>query len=401
VSTVRLVGCGAKHTVAVLGNGDLFMWGRPDFGILGRAKSDVIVEPVLIDALWRREIGEGGADKARSLNKAEITELLNQQLTAQEIMRYYPDIEADSEAALFLAKAVAEDRETKVVQLQKELEEARHANEIALQKFIADQERAFEEKEKEGMAVLLERRDHLQGQAEMHEKAVFYQNQVAETLEKEVAQMDVQIEEAINSREDSLAQARTGEKATLAKALHLALESLKQAKLYKDHEYKGARKQAELAKAELESVQADLSLARVEIRKHEKLGYKKSIEHLRELVEEISALSQRLAETSLEHIDPGSHGVPTDQTGLRKLIELSNAEIDRICAQAGAFAADEHVDVSVRQQLATMLFDNAAMRKQLNAYTEGILLQTMDRLNQQEQGAVSGAQQSQNLISYI
>ena len=27
-----------------------------------------------------------------------------------------------------------------------------------------------------------------------------------------------------------------------------------------------------------------------------------------------------------------------------------------------------------------MLFDNAEMRKQLNAYTEGILLQTMERL---------------------
>ena len=36
----------------------------------------------------------------------------------------------------------------------------------------------------------------------------------------------------------------------------------------------------------------------------------------------------------------------------------------------------------VRQQLATMLFDNAEMRKQLNAYTEGILMQTMERLDQ-------------------
>jgi len=40
------------------------------------------------------------------------------------------------------------------------------------------------------------------------------------------------------------------------------------------------------------------------------------------------------------------------------------------------------VDVEVRQQLATMLFDNAEMRKQLNAYTEGILMQTMERLDQ-------------------
>lgn len=36
--------------------------------------------------------------------------------------------------------------------------------------------------------------------------------------------------------------------------------------------------------------------------------------------------------------------------------------------------------MTVRQQLATLLFDNAEMRKQLNAYTEGILTQTMERL---------------------
>ena len=50
--------------------------------------------------------------------------------------------------------------------------------------------------------------------------------------------------------------------------------------------------------------------------------------------------------------------------------------------QAATFASDDHVDVEVRQQLATMLFDNAEMRKQLNAYTEGILMQTMERLDQ-------------------
>ena len=66
--------------------------------------------------------------------------------------------------------------------------------------------------------------------------------------------------------------------------------------------------------------------------------------------------------------------------GLRELIAISNTDIDRICAQAADFASDDHVDVAVRQQLATLLFDNAEMRKQLNAYTEGILTQTMERL---------------------
>ena len=64
-----------------------------------------------------------------------------------------------------------------------------------------------------------------------------------------------------------------------------------------------------------------------------------------------------------------------------KMVEMSNADIDRICTQAAEFASDDHVDVVVRQQLATLIFDNAEMRKQLNAYTEGILMQTMERLD--------------------
>ena len=65
-----------------------------------------------------------------------------------------------------------------------------------------------------------------------------------------------------------------------------------------------------------------------------------------------------------------------------KVWSRAQADIDRICTQAATFASDDHVDVEVRQQLATMLFDNAEMRKQLNAYTEGILMQTMERLDQ-------------------
>ena len=39
-------------------NGDLYLWGRPDFGKLGRARMDAYNEPVRIDALWRREVAE-------------------------------------------------------------------------------------------------------------------------------------------------------------------------------------------------------------------------------------------------------------------------------------------------------------------------------------------------------
>ena len=86
-STARLLGCGSKHTVAVLGNGSLYMWGRADFGKLGRSKSDAQTEPFLIEALWRREVAAGSTDKTKSLSKAEISELLEQRLDVHDILR--------------------------------------------------------------------------------------------------------------------------------------------------------------------------------------------------------------------------------------------------------------------------------------------------------------------------
>merc|ERR1712091_630720 len=109
----------------------------------------------------------------------------------------------------------------------------------------------------------------------------------------------------------------------------------------------------------------------------------------------MASLSHRLRETALENIDPMIYGAPRDEAGLHKLIEISNAEIDRICTQATEFTSDDHIDVSVRQQLSSLLFDNAAMRKQLNAYTEGILMQTMERIENRRRPASSENNASQ------
>jgi len=178
---------------------------------------------------------------------------------------------------------------------------------------------------------------------------------------------------------DTRPQARTADKAALEKSLRLALDSVKQAKLDKEGEMRAAKLQATAAQNDLEKAQRDLSTVRVEIRKHERHGFKTSIERTHKLVSHISALSQRLSETAIENIEPSKSGSVSTTAGLRKLIEIANADIDRICTQAAEFASDDHVDVVVRQQLATLIFDNAEMRKQLNAYTEGILMQTMER----------------------
>lgn len=118
---------------------------------------------------------------------------------------------------------------------------------------------------------------------------------------------------------------------------------MRQAKQDKEHELASAKRQAAFAQEELEQAQKDLSRTRVDIRKHEKSGYKKSIDHMRSLVAQVSALSQRLAETAIEHIEPTKHGTTNSAVGLRELLSISNNDIDRICAQAADFASDDHV----------------------------------------------------------
>jgi len=380
-STVRLIGAGSRHSVCVFGNGEVYMWGRPDFGRLGRAKNDAALTPRKEEALWRREVAEGHTDRTKALGKQEITELLDQNLDVHDIERYFPDIQSDSDAALYLARAVADDLQKRVNQLHKELDQARQDNARQLDDYVREQEKAFEDREREGLDELLKRRRELEMNVEMHEKTVFFQTQVAAKVEEELRELTSQIAKEQIDRDERLAQARTEQKTELNKSLNLALDSLKQHKKDKEIELQTAKKQAAYAQEDLEQAQQALSLTRVDIRKHEKLGYKKSIDNTKLLIAQIAALSQRLAETAVEHIDPSMHGVLNSTAGLRDLLAISNADIDRICAQAAEFASDDHVDVVVRQQLATLLFDNAEMRKQLNAYTEGILTQTMQKLD--------------------
>jgi len=381
-STVRLIGAGAKHSVAVMHNGDLYLWGRPDFGKLGRARMDAYNEPVRIDALWRREVAEGHTDRTKALGKEEITELLNQNLDVHDIERYFPDIQSDPEAALYLAKAVADDLQKRVTRLEAELHQAREDQKTQLDKYIAKQEEAFALKEKQGLEKLLEDRQRLEKAVETHQNSVHFQTTVEENVQKELAELNAQIGKDEMDRTELLEQAHTSEKADLDKSLRQALDALRQAKKDKEIALVTAQKQVRHATEELEAAQGALSTARVEIQKHQKLGYVKSIDQTTLLIKQVSSLSQRLAETAIEHIDPSKQAKIDNPRSLRDLLAMSDEEIDGIMSDAAAFCSDEYVDVSVRQDLATLLFDNAEMRKQINAYVGGILTQTMETLDQ-------------------
>lgn len=355
--------------------------------MLGRSKKDALNEPARIDALWRREVAEGHTDRTKALGQQEISELLDQNLNVHDIERYFPDIQSDPDAALFLAREVAKDLQQRVERLQGELEQAREDNATQLDKYVAEQEKAFEEREKEGLEDLLSRRRELEMNVEMHEKTVYFQTQVANRVEEELKEITAQLAKENVDREEALAQARYADKATLDKRLRVALNSLRQAKQDKEVELQGALRAAEHAQEDRDQARQALSLTRVDIRKHEKLGYKKSIDNTKRLIKQVAALSQRLAETSIEYMDPSEQSSLGSKAGLTDLLAKSNDDIDRICSQAAEFASDDHVDVEMRQQLATLLFDNAEMRKQLNAYTDGILTETMKRV---EQGGLKG-----------
>jgi len=139
--------------------------------------------------------------------KTEIRELLEQQLNVHDILRYFPDIEADPEAALFLSKAVAIDLQHRVQTLQAELEQAHQDRESALERFIADQERAFEEKERDGLDILIQKKVELEAQVETFEKSLFFQTQLSIRLAQELHQLGSQIDKEEVDRVEALAQA--------------------------------------------------------------------------------------------------------------------------------------------------------------------------------------------------
>lgn len=45
-------------------NGDVFIWGRPDFGRLGRSKRAGSSVPLLVESLWRSEMSKGRVSAA-------------------------------------------------------------------------------------------------------------------------------------------------------------------------------------------------------------------------------------------------------------------------------------------------------------------------------------------------
>ena len=94
----------------------------------------------------------------------------------------------------------------------------------------------------------------------------------------------------------------------------------------------------------------------------------------------VASLWKKLETSSIEKLNVGQQ----DALGVKDLLKLSNEQIDGIAAELKRTAAAKRAD-ALDSELSTLLYDllmdAASCRKRLNDYTEGLLVQTAQKLD--------------------
>ena len=91
----------------------------------------------------------------------------------------------------------------------------------------------------------------------------------------------------------------------------------------------------------------------------------------------VSALWKKLEASSIEKINVGQQ----EALGVRDLLKLSNEQVDQIAVELKRIAAQAKNGGEVSTLLYDLMMDSASCRKRLNDYTEGLLVQTAQRLD--------------------
>ena len=92
----------------------------------------------------------------------------------------------------------------------------------------------------------------------------------------------------------------------------------------------------------------------------------------------VSGLWKKLEASSIEKLNVGQQ----EALGVKDLLKLSNEQIDQIAAELKRIASHAKRDGSEMSTLLyDLLMDSASCRKRLNDYTEGLLVQTAQRLD--------------------
>ena len=92
----------------------------------------------------------------------------------------------------------------------------------------------------------------------------------------------------------------------------------------------------------------------------------------------VGALWKKLESSTIEKINVGHQ----EDLGIKDLIKLSNEQIDSIAAELKRIASQRRSDGGeLSALLYDLLLDAASCRKRLNDYTEGLLVQTAQKLD--------------------
>ena len=265
-------------------------------------------EPFLIEALVAAR-GGGGAHRQDEGARARprSPSCSSSGSTSTRSSATSPTSRPTPEAALFLSKAVADDLHKRASQLQADLEQARKDNETLLEKFIADQEEAFKEKEQEGLEKLQSGRgpsSRRSCRCTRNRRSSRGRSRRCASRRAGGAPDQADRQGGEGARGESLPhQARTADKARrLNKSLRLAARLAQAGARGQGGGAPNATRQAALAQEELEQAQKELSVARVDIKKHEKQGFKASIEKTHSLVAQVvGALAAPQRDVDREH----------------------------------------------------------------------------------------------------
>eukprot|EP00300_Choanocystis_sp_HF-7_P020992 c20714_g1_i1.p1 GENE.c20714_g1_i1~~c20714_g1_i1.p1 ORF type:complete len:955 (-),score=218.13 c20714_g1_i1:73-2688(-) len=388
--SIRVIGAGAKHTIALSGDGKCYYWGRLEVGGLKPGSNAERSTPTILTLLNRDPTEAKTKDEQLMLsltsgnkNTNEIKELIHiHGLDAKKIVEMLPNLSDDKEAQILLTKELNKRLELDVVKLREQMEAQR-------QKFVED-EREF----RNNQAKAMEKADEAalkQKKAEMEEKHRLLRSRqvLAEQLtknmgqlERDVAEVTENIDRVEKEKKLVVSQARTDEKASLQKSLMDILHDLEVTRGAKEAQLSASRAEHFHVQKDIDAITGQLERLEIEMRQYERYGLKNQLKLTQEAVDYVMQFREKLANCAMENLNLADRNVlrTTRVQGLSSLLDLSNRKIDEILAEAeGKVETADFVDPNTRHALMRLLQDNANLRKQVNHYTWGLMQSTAQK----------------------
>lgn len=379
--SVRVIGAGAKHTVALTGDGRVFVWGRLEIGGLKGGGSADMPTPTSIAALKRADAaGDLAATASSNKNTNEIKELIHVHgMDAKLVAEMLPNLSEDPAAQLLLTKELNKRLERETKRLREEKEEESKKLQEAEKEFRNNQAKRMEKADEDA---LNRKREEIKQKEMLYNHRVLLKDQLDKSqveLKKDIEEIEENIKRVEKERVLSVSQARTEDKATLQKALNDVLHDLEVTRGAKDSQLRSNREELEFIAQEVDAIKDQLDRLKVEEKQYERFGLSNQLKLTRKSVEEVMSLREKLEECTVENLNVRDKKA-VKVGGLSTLIDASNAKIDAVVNIAKLEVdGNDGIDPDVRRALMRLIVDNASLRRQLNHYTWGLMQVTSQR----------------------